>query len=167
MLYCKGRGESFVTPFLCFVVIRQTSTSANKKSRQWAVRKVQPIVGIFAERKYLQPSDNKTVCIVPNFCSLLTTKRFVSCQIFAAFWQQNGLWLCWLFRHLPWVWNAYLYKSYSVDSFYPFRTLLTFDILARKSPIFFICYTKSIPSIVNILKALCKKMRKKNHTMRK
>ena len=51
-----------MTPFLCFVVIRQTSTSANKKSRQRAVRKVQPIVGIFAERKYLLPSDNKMVC---------------------------------------------------------------------------------------------------------
>jgi len=33
-----------------FSVIRQTSTAAYKLSRQWAVRQVQPIVGIFAER---------------------------------------------------------------------------------------------------------------------
>ena len=30
-------------------------------SRQWAVRQVQPIVGIFAERKYLQPSIKKFI----------------------------------------------------------------------------------------------------------
>ena len=166
MLYCKGRGESFVTPFLCFVVIRRNLRHIPKSKLLGTVLLVLSPSSLFCDAPHLTPSDNKTVCIVQNF---------------AAFWQQNGLYrakflqpsdnktdcgfvgsfdICLEFEML-------IYKSYSVDSFYPFRTLLTFDILARKSPIFFICYTKSIPSIVNILKALCKKMRKKNHTMRK
>ena len=139
MLYCKERGESFCGSLSFFVVIRRNLRHITKSKPLGAVLLVLSPSGLFCDAPHLTPSGNKTVRIVQSFCSLLTTKL------------------------LALLASALCLKCSFTQKLLggPFYPLLPFDTLARKSPLFFRCYTKSIPFVVRTLEALCKKMRKK------
>ena len=70
-----------------FLVIRQTSTAANKKCRQWDVRLVLPIDGIFVER---------CICslLIRNWVVVLikvVIREFSECCEFSVFANQSAL----------------------------------------------------------------------------
>ena len=60
VLKIKGVNKKCILSF--FVVIRQTSTAANKNKCEWAVRQSTAHPHFFCRALYLQPSNNKLAC---------------------------------------------------------------------------------------------------------
>ena len=70
-----------------FLVIRQTSTAANKKCRQWDVRLVLPIDGMFVERCICSLLTRNWVVVLIN----VVIREFRECSEFGAFANQSTL----------------------------------------------------------------------------
>ena len=126
-------------PFF-IVVIRRNLRHITKSKPLGAVLLVLSPSGLFCDALHLTPSDNKTVRIVQSFCSLLTTKLL-------AFLASALCLKCWLI--------------YTKVTWWPLLAPFTLRYFGRKSPLFFVCYTKSIHSVVRTLDALCENIRKK------